>query len=70
MKIRVKTQSIILAMQSDKYGWENFTKEILIDDVPEEDLDNLEINYIAFYNSFNREKGYNLHKGWWWFVGL
>jgi hypothetical protein len=46
-----------------KYGWENFTKEILIDDVPEEDLDNLEINYIAFYNSFNRENGYNRTKG-------
>ena len=46
-----------------KYGWENFTKEILIDEVPEEDLDNLEINYIAFYDSFNREKGYNGTKG-------
>ena len=46
-----------------KHGWENFTKEILIDDVPEEDLDNLEINYIAFYESFNREKGYNRTKG-------
>jgi group I intron endonuclease len=46
-----------------KYGWENFTKEILIDEVPEEDLDNLEINYIAFYNSFNKEKGYNCTKG-------
>ena len=46
-----------------KYGWENFTKEILIDDVPNEDLDNLEINYIAFYDSFNREKGYNETKG-------
>jgi len=46
-----------------KYGWENFTKEILIDDVPEEDLDNLEINYIDFYNSFKREKGYNLTIG-------
>ena len=46
-----------------KYGWENFTKDILIDDVPEEDLNNLEINYIAFYNSFNREKGYNLTIG-------
>ena len=45
-----------------KYGWENFTKDILIDDVPEEDLNNLEINYIAFYNSFG-PGGYNLTKG-------
>ena len=45
-----------------KYGWENFTKEILIDEVPEEHLDNLEINYIAFYNSFGHG-GYNLTQG-------
>jgi group I intron endonuclease len=45
-----------------KYGWENFTKDILIDDVPEEDLDNLEINYIAFYESFG-PGGYNLTEG-------
>ena len=45
-----------------KYGWENFTKQILIDDVPEEDLKNLEINYISFYNSFG-PGGYNLTKG-------
>jgi len=45
-----------------KHGWENFTKEILIDDVPEEDLDNLEINYIDFYNSFG-PGGYNLTIG-------
>ena len=45
-----------------QYGWENFTKDILIDDVPEEDLNNLEINYIAFYNSFG-PGGYNCTKG-------
>ena len=45
-----------------KYGWENFTKEILIDEVPEEDLNNLEINYIAFYDSFG-PGGYNLTEG-------
>jgi len=45
-----------------KYGWENFKPEILIDEVPEEDLDNLEINYIDFYNSFG-PGGYNLTQG-------
>jgi group I intron endonuclease len=58
-----KNPKFYLSYAIRKYGWENFTKEILIDDVPEEDLDNLEINYIDFYNSFNREKGYNLTIG-------
>jgi hypothetical protein len=58
-----KTPKYFFSYAIRKYGWENFTKEILIDDVPEEDLDNLEINYIAFYDSFNREKGYNLTIG-------
>ena len=55
-----KTPKYYFSYAIKKYGWENFTKEILIDNVPEEYLDNLEINYIAFYNSFKREKGYNL----------
>jgi group I intron endonuclease len=57
-----KNPKFYLGYAIRKYGWENFTKEILIDDVPEEDLNNLEINYIAFYNSFG-PGGYNLTKG-------
>ena len=45
-----------------KHGWHNFKVEIIIDDVPEEDLDNLEISYIAFYNTM-APNGYNLTKG-------
>lgn len=44
-----------------KYGWENFKVEILISDVPAEDLSNLEKSYIEVEESF--DKGYNLTKG-------
>jgi group I intron endonuclease len=57
-----KTPKYYFSYAIRKYGWENFKTEILIDDVPEEDLSNLEINYIAFYNSFG-PGGYNETKG-------
>ena len=56
MKNRVKTPKHYFSRAIRKYGWENFTKEILIDEVPEEDLDNLEINYIAFYDSLTEKR--------------
>lgn len=46
-----------------KYGWENFKQEILIDNVPAEDLNNLEISYIDIFDAINHKKGYNLTKG-------
>ena len=45
-----------------KHGWHNFKVEILIDDVPEEDLDNLETCYIAVKDTMV-PNGYNLTKG-------
>ena len=45
-----------------KHGWHNFKVEILIDNIPEEDLDNLEISYIALKNTM-RPNGYNLTRG-------
>jgi len=45
-----------------KHGWENFTKEILIDDVPKDELNDLEIHYIAVKNTFG-PGGYNLTAG-------
>ena len=45
-----------------KYGWDAFKQEILIDDVPEEDLDNLEISYIEVENTV-APNGYNLTPG-------
>ncbi len=45
-----------------KHGWDNFKKEIIIDDVPEEDLNNLEISYIKVENTMTPH-GYNLTLG-------
>ena len=45
-----------------KYGWDNFKKEIIIDDVPEEDLPNLETSYIDVEDTL-APNGYNLTKG-------
>ena len=45
-----------------KHGWHNFKVEIILDDVPEEDLDNLEISYIAVENTM-APNGYNLTRG-------
>lgn len=46
-----------------KHGWSNFKVEIMIDEVPELDLDHLERSYIEIYDSMNRKTGYNLTKG-------
>jgi len=45
-----------------KHGWGKFKKEIIIDDVPEEDLNNLEISYIEMENTL-APNGYNLTLG-------
>ena len=50
-----------------KYGWDAFKVDIIIDDVPEEDLENLENSYIEVENTlvpngYNvRKKGGNVH---------
>ena len=51
-----------LSRSINKHGWGNFKKEILIDDVPEEDLSNLEISYIEVENTM-APHGYNLTLG-------
>jgi len=45
-----------------KYGWNTFKVEKIIDNVPEEDLNNLEISYIAVENT-KSPNGYNLTDG-------
>ena len=47
----------------EKYGWDNFTYEILAQDLTEEDAKQLEKYYIKLYNSTNPEKGYNISAG-------
>ena len=45
-----------------KHGWHNFKVEIIIADVPEEDLDNLETCYIDVEDTM-APNGYNLTRG-------
>lgn len=47
----------------DKYGWNNFSHEILYDDLTSEEANRLETELIIKYNSDNPEYGYNLDKG-------
>jgi len=42
-----------------KYGWENFEVEIL-EEVPLEVLEDVEVEYILKYDTSNKEKGYNI----------
>lgn len=53
--------SIYNAIQ--KYGKENFIVEQIDHAHSREELDNKEMFWIEFYNSMNREKGYNLVSG-------
>ena len=46
-----------------KYGWHNFTHEILYTDLTKEDAENLEIKLIKEYETRFNEKGYNIESG-------
>lgn len=46
-----------------KYGKENFEKEILEECNSKEHMDSAEIYWIAYYNSTDRDIGYNITKG-------
>lgn len=46
-----------------KYGWDNFTKEILIDNLTYQEAFQKEKELIALYDTTNPEKGYNLSLG-------
>ena len=58
----IKRPNTYLSSSIKKHGWDNFKKEIIIDDVPEEDLSNLEISYIEVENTL-APNGYNLTLG-------
>lgn len=46
-----------------KYGFENFTSQILKDNLSLEEANYWEKYYIQYYDSTNREKGYNISIG-------
>lgn len=46
-----------------KYGWENIKHEILFSNLTKEEAEAKEIELISFYDSANKEKGYNLRQG-------
>ena len=46
-----------------KYGWDNFTHEVIEEDVPIEQINERESYWIAFYKSNNRDFGYNIEEG-------
>lgn len=46
-----------------KYGWEEFSHEILYTDLSKHDAEQIEIRLIDKWNLTNREKGYNIEGG-------
>ena len=62
---------IVFNRSVKKYGAENFRKVILEDNIEDNDLINeREIYWINFFNSTNRDIGYNLTKGGGGMLGL
>lgn len=47
----------------DKYGWDNFSHQILFVGSSESEAKEKEIFYISLYDSTDRSKGYNITKG-------
>lgn len=47
----------------EKYGWKNFTHEILYTNLTKDEAEQKEIELIAYYKSDNREFGYNIEHG-------
>ena len=47
----------------EKYGWDNFSSEILKDGLTKEEADKAEIELIELYDTTNPRKGYNLAAG-------
>lgn len=55
-------RDIAVELAIDKYGWDNFTAEILKSDIPEDKLNEKESYYIGKYDTFEG-RGYNCTSG-------
>ena len=53
----------VFRLAIDKYGWENFSHEILFSGLSETEAKNKEIELISLYNTTDRNYGYNRTKG-------
>lgn len=47
----------------EKYGWHNFTHEILYTDLSKEDAECIEVKLIAEYKTTDNQNGYNIEAG-------
>ena len=47
----------------EKYGWHNFTHEILYTDLNKEDAECIEVKLIAEYKTTDNQNGYNIESG-------
>ena len=57
------TRSSLIGKAIEEYGWDNFEKEILCENLIRDGADKLEKWFIDYYDSCNPEKGYNLFYG-------
>lgn len=55
--------NIYFARSIQKYGWENFEHIILYEGLTKKQAEEKEIELISFYDSTNRDKGYNISPG-------
>ena len=61
-KCRSKSAQTVLAKAIRKYGWNNFKKEVILDKIAEDKIDDLERKYIKECNTLV-PNGYNLESG-------
>ena len=64
-KLSSHTYNTILSRAIRKYGGDNFSVEILEDNIPDDELDSREIYYIEHYHTFvdDKQGGYNMTRG-------
>ena len=61
--IRNDRHNTYFANAIQKYGWDNFKHEILFENLSKEEAEKQEIELISYYNSTNRDYGYNIQSG-------